>query len=228
MATALGATTQGSVGIGLALVAGPALVAIDASFAPGPLLLGGVVIGVRHVMVDRAHFDAVTFRRSVMGLPFGLAGGLLLLSILSDQAVAVTVGGVTVITALILLAGARIRPNATSDILGGGGATLAAVTAGTPGPALVIAFSHMDPPRLRSTASALALVIAAFGLAGMLATGEYGRHEVTLTAWMLPGVLLGLLVARIVRPLVERRWFRPTILVIALVGGVALLVGQLT
>jgi len=42
-AVAGGAIVQGSVGVGLSLVAAPALVAIDPTFIPGPLLIVGQI-----------------------------------------------------------------------------------------------------------------------------------------------------------------------------------------
>ena len=44
---------------------------------------------------------------------------------------------------------------------------------------------------------------------------------------MMPGIAVGLLAGRRVRPFVDTTWFRPVLLWLALVGGAAVVVRQL-
>jgi uncharacterized membrane protein YfcA len=81
-----GAVVHGSVGIGLTLVAGPALIAIDPGFAPGPLLVAGQLVGVRHMYAERQHLDQATYRRCVLGLPIGIGLGVVVLAMMSEKA----------------------------------------------------------------------------------------------------------------------------------------------
>ena len=81
----LGATVQGSIGIGYALVAGAGLVAIDPSFVPGPILVIGMIVGCRHVIAERAHLEKAAWKRCLLGLPVGLVGGLIVLESMSDR-----------------------------------------------------------------------------------------------------------------------------------------------
>lgn len=218
---------HGSLGLGAALVAGPALVAIDPGFAPGPLMVIGQIVGFRHAIVERRHTDRRAVRHCVVGLPFGLAAGLAVLTAISDKTLGLLIGSLTAAAAIALMFGLRIRRNPPVEMATGFATAFTSVTAGLPGPPLVLTFSDMKPPTLRGTFATYVLMVAAFGLIGLVVTGEYGRHELELTGWLLPGVLLGLAIARFVRPYVDRSWFRPAVLVVALAGAVALILRQL-
>ncbi len=218
---------QGSLGIGLTLVAGPALISIDSGFAPGPLLLVGQVISCRHVLAERHHVDVGTFRRCLIGLPIGLVAGLTVLELVSEQTLAIVIGLLTASAAVGLLAGMRVRRSSPVDVATGAATSFGSVTAGLPGPPIAIGFSEMSPREMRGTASAFILTQAIIGWLGLVVTGNFAGREVELSAWLLPGVVLGMVLARFLRPLVDRNWFRPAILVIALAGGVALVIKQL-
>ena len=93
--TMAGSIVHGSVGIGLGLVAAPALVAIDPGFAPGPLLLAGQIVGIRHVLAEFDGADIDAWKRGLLGVPIGVIGALLVLELMSDKLLAITVGSLT-------------------------------------------------------------------------------------------------------------------------------------
>ena len=219
---------HGSLGLGAALVAGPALVAIDPGFAPGPLMVIGQIVGLRHAIVERRHTDRRAVRHCVLGLPFGLAAGLAVLTAISDKMLGLLIGSLTAAAAISLLCGLRIRRTPSVEVATGFATAFASVTAALPGPPLVLTFSDMKPATLRGTFATFVLMVAAAGLIGLVVTDEFGRHELELTAWLVPGVVLGLTAARFVRPYVDRSWFRPAVLIVALAGGIALILRQLT
>lgn len=227
IASAMGAVVQGSTGVGLALIAGPLLVSIDGGFAPGPLLVAGQIISLRHILAERQQSDRAAFIHCLWGLPLGLIGGLVVLQAVSDRTLAILVGSMTALAAVALLAGLDVARTRTIDVAAGAACTFASVTAGLPGPPLAITFSDMKPATMRSTTAMFVLAVAISGFVGLVLTGNFGRHEVNLLGWLLPGILLGLVGARWVRPLVDRRWFRPAVLTIALLGGLALVTRQL-
>ena len=62
---------------------------------------------------------------------------------------------------------------------------------------------------------------------GLLAgRGSFGLHELRLIGYLVPGMFIGLAISRVVRPYLDRHWFRPAVLSVALAGGVALIIGQ--
>lgn len=188
----------------------------------------GQIVGLRHAIVERRHTDRRAVRHCVLGLPFGLAAGLAVLTAISDKMLGLLIGSLTAAAAISLLCGLRIRRTPSVEVATGFATAFASVTAALPGPPLVLTFSDMKPATLRGTFATFVLMVAAAGLIGLVVTDEFGRHELELTAWLVPGVVLGLTAARFVRPYVDRSWFRPAVLIVALAGGIALILRQLT
>lgn len=224
---ALGSTIQGSTGIGLALVAGPALVSVDPAFAPGPLLLVAQLIGLRHIAAEREQADRPALRHALLGLPAGLLGAILVLELVSESVLAILVGTLAATSAAALLAGYQPTRGRRTEIIGGAASTFSGVTAGLTGPPLVIAFNDMRPPTMRATTAMFVINIAVVGIASLILTGNFGWHELRLLGLLLPGVAIGLVAARWVRPIIDRTWFRPTVLVISCLGGVVVVLRQL-
>ncbi len=87
-----GSIQHDSIVIGLGLVAAPALVAIDPAFAPGPLLLAGQVVGIRHVLVEYHQADLQAWKRGLYGVPVGVVGALLILEMFAEETLCPTIG----------------------------------------------------------------------------------------------------------------------------------------
>lgn len=223
----LGAMVQGSTGIGFTLVAGPAIIAVDPAFAPGPFLLVAQLVSLRHIAAERELADRVALRHALYGLPVGLAAAILVLEVVNERVLAVLIGSLTALAATALLIGYQPTRTRRTEILGGLGSSFSGVAAGLPGPPLAIAFNDMRPPTMRASTAMFVINVAVFGMLSLLATGNYGWTELRLTAWLVPGAILGLIAARWVRPVIDRTWFRPTVLVLALLGGMALVLRQL-
>jgi len=222
-----GAIVHGSVGIGLGLVATPALISIDPAFAPGPLLLAAQVIGARHVLAEYSKADIQAWKRGLYGLPFGVAGALIVLAMLSDKMLAMLVGSLTAMAAAMLLLGWDLSRTPKAESTAGAVCAFAALTAAMPGPPLVCVYSDMKPSMMRPTAALLILSVAVVGFFSLLVSGNFGSHEFELLLWLMPGVIMGLIASRWVRPFLDKPWFRPLVLVIALIGGLALVGRQL-
>ncbi len=222
-----GSIVHGSIGIGLGLVAAPALVSIDPAFAPGPLLLAGQVVGIRHILVEYGQADLQAWKHGLFGVPVGVAGALLVLEMMSDKLLAIMVGSLTAMAAAMLLAGWNLSRSPRSETVAGAVCAFSSLTAALPGPPLVCVYSDMKPSMMRPTASLLILSVASVGFFALLATGNFGSEEFGLLAWLMPGVVAGLIASRWVRPHLDRPWFRPLVLTIALIGGLALVGRQL-
>lgn len=219
---AAGATVQGSIGIGYALVAGPGLAAIDTAFIPGPLLLIGLIVGTRHIFAEFDDIDRPAVGRCFLGMPVGLIAGLAVLNAMDDRLLGIAVGTATALAAVAMLFGLSIQRTPVVEVVAGAATGFCAVSAALPGPPFVAAFSDLRPAAMRSTASLFISSLIVISLIPLALTGNFGSHEIRLLGLLVPGTLGGLVLARYVRPMLEPPWFRPLILVVAGLGGVAL------
>lgn len=220
--SAAGATVQGSIGIGYGLVAGPGLAAIDTNFIPGPLLVIGILIGARHVFAEFDDIERAAVGRCFLGLPFGLVAGLAVLRAMDDQLLGIAVGGATALAAVCMILGFSVQRTPAVEVASGAATAFGAITAALPGPPFVVAFSDLRPAAMRSTASLFLSSLVLISLVVLWLTGNFAGEELRLLALLVPGTLAGLVLARYVRPLLERPWFRPLILTVAAIGGIAL------
>lgn len=225
---ALAAIVQGSLGIGLGLVASVPLLTIDPAFGPGPLLFAGQVVGTRHVISEWEHLPRRSLGLCVIGLVPGLLIGLAVLEAMSRSALSIMIGVSLVLASAALLAGARVSSNTPVGVAAGGLAAFCSITASLPGPPLVMAFSHLNPNQFRALVASTMTIIAVGMLGLLVARDRFGTHELGLLAWMMPGMVLGLILSRWTRPLLDgRSFFRTIVLVISLLAGLLLIIRQL-
>ena len=80
---------------------------------------------------------------------------------------------------------------------------------------------------MRSTVSLFVAAISTVALGALLWLDRFGNYEVRLLLLLVAPVLVGLWASRWTRPLLDRSWFRPSVLVLSFLGGVALAAKQL-
>lgn len=222
--TALGAVVQGSAGIGLGLVASPVLLSIDARFAPGPLLFTGLIIGARHIGAEWDHLARPSMRRALIGLPFGAVAAVIVLRVMSPSTLTVLVGVLVSAASFGLLIGFTLHRSSGSDVITGAACAFTSMTAALPGPPLVVGFHDLSPSAMRCTVSLFVACVSAVALGLLLAIGRFGATEAGYLLVMAPGAVVGLVLSRWTRPLLDRVWFRPSVLTISLLGGLVLAV----
>ncbi|MCP3855743.1 MAG: TSUP family transporter [Actinomycetia bacterium] len=221
-----GAVVQGSTGVGLTLMAGPLLVAIDSDFVPGPLLVGGLVVGVGILIDEHALVDRHDLRVALTGLPVGLLAGLGFLALLSQSALAVILGGAVVLSGGAGLLGLRPRAGRASTWAGGVLSAFGAVSVALPGPPFVICYQPRDPQAFRPTIAAFVTLTVTFAGIALLAAGEFGRDEAVLLGWLLPGLLVGTALSARFRPILDRGFVRPAVLTLSVISGALLVISE--
>ncbi len=136
--------------------------------------------------------------------------------------------GVTVcVLTATLLFGWKPTRTPTTETITGAAVSFTAVSAGMPGPPLVIGYHDLEPAQLRGMAGSLVTVVIAVGLGSLWASGNFGLEEVKLSGLALPGMIAGLVGARWARPLFDRPWSRTVVLALAFLGGLGLIIRQL-
>ncbi len=216
-----GALVQGLSGLGLGLVAGPVLVAIDPRIGPGPLLaiaflMSGIMVWREFGAIDRGGLAL-----SLGGRAAGSAVAAVIYAWLTVTAYEL-IFGITILAAEVLsVVGLRIERTPWNLVSAGFTSGIMGTLTGAGSPTIALIYQRSDGPTVRATLSAFFLASSAISLAVLLAVGKVGPRQWAFTAFSLPVMLLGLgLAGRLVKRLSNRnvRWF-----VLGLSGASALL-----
>lgn len=220
----VGATIQGSIGYGVALLGAPLLFLINPDFVPAPVIIIGLSLPVMILLRD---WRAVEPRDVGWALPGSVAGVVVagaLLKTLPREAMGLVFGVLILFGVGLSVAGRMPRPGPPHLF---GGAALSAfmgTTTSIGGPPLALVLQHTSGPRLRGTMSAIFVPAGLLSLAALAWAGRFGSRELLLGLSLLPGVVAGFLLSGPIAHLLDRHWLRPVILAISAVAALAAII----
>lgn len=224
-AVAAGALVQSTAGIGITLVAGPVLLAVDPAFLPLPLILGGTVVGIRNLVGEFRGFDARRWWLCLLGAPVGLVVGEFSLAVLSERGLRLAVGILVVASAGALLSGWHPPRGRWTPVLTGCLVAFGVRVAALPGPPYAI-LHHDDPPHvLRPNLAAFVLVMSLVVTVRLAVAGDVVARDLRLCALVMGSAVIGLVLSPWSRRLVDRSLFRPLVLSLCGLGGVGTVLG---
>jgi uncharacterized protein len=210
VAVVAGAAIQGSLGFGLGLVAAPVAALVDTRFVPGPMLLA--VVPLRWALVGRVP---------------GTVVGVWAISHLPEREMAI-VFSVGVLAAVGLsLAGWKLEPTDRTLFVAGATSGLMGTITSIGGPPMALVYQRHSGPQLRATLAAYFVVGSVLSVALLSAGGEMGGTELRLAALLLPGVLGGFALSRLVARHLDRGRTRSAVLAFAALSATVLLVREL-
>lgn len=220
---ALGATVQGTIGFGQALVATPLLLLIDTRLVPGPATVAGMVLSV--LVVVREHPTA-----QVQGLGWavlGLVPGTLLAAVALAQ---LSASGLSVLAACTILAavgaslaGVRISVTGRSLSLAGLLSGFMGTTAAVSGPPMALVYQRESGPALRATLARFFLAGSLLTIVALVPAGRFGRHALFTGVAMIPGVLVGFACSGRLIGRLDRDLTRAAVLVVSAASALAVL-----
>lgn len=224
----LGATVQGSIGFGLNLVVSPVLALIDPMLLPMVALLIALPLNIGVVSRDRQSVALRPLGWALVGRVVGSIAGTALLITMTERGVGILFG-VAILSATALSASTfeipvNRRTLAVAGLVSGVGAT----TIGVGGPPMGILLQRSTGAQLRGQMGGflLAGVIASLAILGV--AGQVTMSHLTTAAGLLPGVLVGFLLAGRLRGRVDGDRLRVTVLLVAGTSAAVVLARALT
>ena len=221
LAVAFGATVQGAVGFGMALVAAPLLMLIRPELLPGPLLINGLALTLLVARRERDSIDLFGVKWALVGRVPGVALGALALATVSMK-------GMLLLDGLAVLAGvalgmSRVKLSPSPRILLAAGVLsgIFGTIASIGGPPLALVYQNESGPRLRGTLAGYFIVGALMSLAALVVVGRYGADELVWTLALLPGTVLGFACSNRFTRWLDAGRTRQAVLAITVVAGVA-------
>ena len=154
----------------------------------------------------------------------GTAGGLWVLAALSAGQLSLFVGASTVAAALVTLLMPAFSPGRGAFVGAGLVTGITETATGIGGPPLALVYQHQPAPTMRSTIALCFLLGELVSLAVLLATGRVGLPQLQAAALLLPALVVGAVLSRLVHRRVNGRLLRIFVQVFAIVSGLVLLV----
>lgn len=223
LAVVVGAVVQGTVGLGLGLVAAPVVTLVEPTLMPGLMIWLASVLPMLTLAREWRESDWGGLRWAFAGRVPGTALGVAVVAVASTWLLGVLVGVMVLVAVLLTWRVVRL-PMRPAVLVGAGvvsGVTGTATSIG--GPPLALVYQHVSGARLRATMAVYFLGGGLLSLAG-LALGGQLRAQQALTALALaPFLLVGFALAEPVRRHVDAGRTRAAVLVVSAVSALALI-----
>lgn len=222
----IGSSVQGSLGFGLGMLTSPLFAMIDHSFVPVAMMLAVVPLTFGVAIRDRAHIDASGFKWAILGRFPGVFIGLVALRAMNEDLLAYAVASSVTVAVIISVVTSRrgqvVPTNATTLTSAGFASGFMGTVTSIGGPPMALVYKDGDPRTVRATIAAFFSIGVVITVAGFVLSGEIGRHELALTAVLLPGVLGGLPLSNVLARHMSAAVMRPLILVMCAASALLL------
>lgn len=222
-----GAVVQGTVGLGLGLVAAPVVTLVQPELMPDFLLVLAFLLPFATLAGEREDIDWPGLGWSLPTRVAGTAVGVWLVASLDERLLGIAVA-VMVLAAVAATARAVVVPVNRGTLAGAGFVSgIAGTATSIGGPPLVLLYQHRPPRQVRTTLAVYFLLGALLSLVGLLLGGQLQRDHVLLALAMVPLLVAGALLAVLLRRRFEGDRFRPAALTLCAASSLALLVRSL-
>jgi hypothetical protein len=173
---------------------------------------------------ERMAIEVALLRSSLIGLAVGTIVGAFLLNLISGPHLDKTFGALVLLAVLLSVSGFKFDATRRSLMLAGAAAGVMGAMVGIHGPPISLIFQNAEPRVARAMLGAFFSVAYLGAVAALAGLGLFGIPHLVRTAILLPGVVIGLVVAPHLAPHIDGRRLRLVILAIAASSGVTLVV----
>ncbi|MDQ3629149.1 MAG: TSUP family transporter [Actinomycetota bacterium] len=223
----VGAAVQGLVGLGLGLVAAPVTALVAPALMPDLLLWMAAMLPLVTLARERDHVD---WRGLAWALPArvpGTAVGVVCVATFSDQQLGVAVA-LMVLLAVLVTAWAVVVPVTIATLVAAGFVSgVAGTSTSVGGPPLAVLYQHRAPEQIRCTLAVYFLAGAVLSLAGLGAAGALEARAGLLALLLVPCLVAGFGLSRLVATRIRARHVRPAVLLVCATSALVLLVRSL-
>jgi len=223
----VGASIQASVGLGFGLLVTPILAMVDTDFVPGSVLVAIIPLTLSVAIGSFADIDHRGAGLAVLGRVPGVVLGTVVVATVSDRSIAIglAIAVLIAVAMSVWLPSVAVTPKRT--IAAGTVSGFMGTTTGVGGPPMALLFQRLDPATVRATLSAYFFAGTLLSIMSLTIAGEIGLRQWRLALLLTPGVVVGILASRWLRPYLSGRWFRPSLLALCAASALVLLVQEL-
>ncbi len=223
----LGAIVQSLVGLGVGLVAAPVTTLLAPDLMPGTLLWLAAVMPVVTLARER---DAIDWRGLGWAVPARIPGtvlGVATVAWFTDRQLGIAVGVMVLLAVVLTIKTVRVPMTRSALVAAGFTSGIAGTATSIGGPPLALLYQHRDPRQIRCTLAVYFFVGAVLSLIGLGIAGALEVRELLLAAGLVPSLVVGFLVSRVLRRRVDPAHIRGGVLVVCGLSALVLVVRSL-
>lgn len=222
-AVLIGSIVQGSIGVGLNIVAAPFVALTVPHALPATLVLVAIPLAITTLLREHGARHRVALPWMLIGAVPGTAIGLVILGA-ADVTTLTIIVACTVLGGVILSVAAPAVPitRATSFVAAFVSNVFGTATA-VGGPPVALLFQHSPGPMARATLGAAFAWSATLSVIGYVLFGEITWDQVLFALALAPLMVVGVWASRHLHVHVDGGWLRPAVLALSAVAGLAAL-----
>lgn len=227
LAVLVGAAVQGSVGLGLGLVAAPVMALLDPTLVPATILLVTSALPLLTAVRELGDVDWSGLRFSLAGRLPGVVLGSWIVVTQPARTTAVVVA-VVVLGAVVLSATSwDARPTPRALLAAGVVSGVSGTATSIGGPPVAMLYQRAGGSVLRSTMGVYFLVGNVLSLGALALAGEIDQRDLLRALALMPFLVVGFLISGPLRGRVDGARLRVAVLALSAAGAVALLLRSL-
>jgi uncharacterized membrane protein YfcA len=210
--TVLGASIQGSVGIGFAVIVAPVLLLYAPAFVPGPVVLAAWLLVVLIAFRERRDVIVRDLPPATLGRIMGTMPAAYALAVLPQSLYELLFGLLVMLGVIISVLGWHVRPTLGNVFLASIVSGFMSTVSSVGGPPMALLYQNEDGPRIRATISAIFIIGGGVTLAGLWWAGRFHTRELMLGLILMPGTIAGFLISRYTAAKIDAEHVRPALL----------------
>jgi uncharacterized protein len=227
VAITTGALVQGTLGLGLGLVAAPVVTLVDASLMPELMLWLAAMMPLLTLVQEWRHADPRGLAWALAGRVPGTVAGVAVVALDPSRVLGTVAGGVVLLAVVLSAREVRVALTPRSLLAAGGVSGVAGTATSIGGPPLALLYQHHPGPVVRATLAVYFCVGALLSLAGLAVAGEVRSRELLWALLLAPGLAVGFALSGPLRRHVDAGRTRKGILALCAVSAVVLIVRSL-
>ena len=219
----LGAILQTLSGFGMALLAAPVLVLIDSEFLPAPILTLGFVLSLFNATRLRAHLDIAPIGYALVTRAIGSVLAIGLLSIMPIDWLITGFAVLIIATVALTVKTVNIQYSRRNMMIAGFLSGVIGTTTSIGGPPVAMVLQNSPLQQARAQLSLFFLISTFMSLILLSATGNFSAHQLELTVFLLPALVVGFVCANAMSARFKPQYFKPVINIVSVMASLFLL-----
>jgi uncharacterized membrane protein YfcA len=223
----LGSIVQVLTGVGGGFIVIPLLAIIDLSLVPAPVIFASLALSGVMAVRERAAIDWVHLPLILTGMLPGAVLGAYLITRLPLDKLGIVFGVVILIAIVITAVGKPLPPKPSSSLAAGAVAGVMGASSGIGAPLVALLYQHETGARLRSTLAILYVTASVLILLVLAGFNRFSGKEMVAGLYLMPGYLLGYLLARRFTITIDKGKTRLAVLAVSAAAAIALVIRSL-